>query len=60
MFASAQSYIDFLKSLPIDFSDYEKIRNKKRNIIISVGKSADYMYDRFIKMFLGYLMVFIL
>ena len=51
MFASAQSYIDFLKSLPIDFSDYEKIRNKKRNIVISVGKSADYMYDRFIKTF---------
>ena len=51
MFASVQSYIDFLKSLPIDFSDYEKIRGRKRNVVISVGKSADYMYDRFIKTF---------
>ncbi|MBP5405784.1 DUF4147 domain-containing protein [bacterium] len=51
MFASAQSYIDFLKSLPIDFSDYEKIRDREQNVVISVGKSADYMYGRFIKTF---------
>jgi len=51
MFASAQSYIDFLKSLPIDFSDYEKIRGEKRNIVISIGKSADYMFGQFTKMF---------
>lgn len=51
MFASAHSYTGFLKSIKFDFSDYEKIRGKKRNVIISIGKSADYMFGQFTEMF---------
>jgi len=51
MFGSRQSYINFLTSIKFDFSDYEKIRGRKRNIIISVGKSADYMFRQFTEMF---------
>ena len=51
MFATPQSYIDFFNSIKFDFSDYEKIRGGKRNIIISAGKSADYMFGQFTEMF---------
>lgn len=51
MFETPQSYTGFLKSLPIDFSGYEKIRARKKTIIISVGKSACYMYERFTERF---------
>ena len=51
MFATPHSYTAFLKSIKFDFSDYERIRGKKRNVIISIGKSADYMFGQFTGMF---------
>lgn len=48
MFDSAKEYRDFLKSVQFDFSAFENVREKPCKIIISVGKSAGYMYEKFI------------
>lgn len=48
MFDSLSDYTDFLRSLPFDFSAFEAVRGKTRKVVISVGKSAAYMYDKFV------------
>jgi glycerate 2-kinase len=47
MFGNAKEYIDFLKSVQFDFSAFEFVREKPRKVVISVGKSAGYMYEKF-------------
>ena len=44
----AKEYLDFLKSVQFDFSAFEFVREKPRKIVISVGKSAGYMYEKFV------------
>lgn len=51
MFDSAKEYIEFLHSVPLDFSGYGKLREKKNKVVISVGKSASYMYCCFVREF---------
>ena len=51
MFDNAKEYIDFLKSVQFDFSAFETIREKQRKIVISVGKSAGYMYEKFVSLY---------
>jgi len=48
MFSNAKEYIDFLKSVQFDFSAFEAVCEKPRKIVISVGKSAGYMYEKFV------------
>lgn len=48
MFDRAKEYLDFLKSVQFDFSAFEVVREKPRKIVISVGKSAGYMYEKFV------------
>ncbi|MBR4489679.1 DUF4147 domain-containing protein [bacterium] len=48
MFDNAKEYRDFLKSVQFDFSAFEAISEKPRKIVISVGKSAGYMYEKFV------------
>ena len=43
-----KEYLDFLKSVQFDFSAFEAVREKPRKIVISVGKSAGYMYEKFV------------
>ncbi len=45
---NAKEYRDFLKSVQFDFSAFENVREKPCKIIISVGKSAGYMYEKFV------------
>lgn len=51
MFDSADGYIEFLKSLSFDFSAFENIRADKKTVVISIGKSACYMYRSFVGKF---------
>ena len=51
MFVSAKGYIEFLNSVHFDFSAFESIRERRNSIIISVGKSACYMYKSFVGTF---------
>ena len=48
MFENAGEYLSFLRTLPFDFSAFEAVRNKTRKVVISVGKSAVYMYEKFV------------
>ena len=48
MFDSVSGYTDFLRSLPFDFSAIDAVRNKTRKVVVSVGKSAAYMYEKFV------------
>ena len=48
MFDNAKEYIDFLRSVQFDFSAFEFVYEKPRMIVISVGKSAGYMYEKFV------------
>jgi len=48
MFDNAKEYLDFLKSVQFDFSAFEFVREKPRKVVISVGKSAGYMYEKFV------------
>ncbi len=48
MFDSLSGYIDFLKSFSFDFGSFETVRNKTKKAVISVGKSAAYMYEKFV------------
>ena len=48
MFDSLSGYIDFLKSFSFDFEPFEAVRNKTKKAVISVGKSASYMYEKFV------------
>ena len=48
MFENAGEYLNFLRTLPFDFSAFECVREKPRKIVISVGKSAGYMYEKFV------------
>ena len=48
MFENAVGYIDFLRSVPFDFSAFESVREKNRKVVVSVGKSAAYMYEKFV------------
>lgn len=45
----AKEYLDFLKSVQFDFSAFEFVREKPRKIVISAGKSAGYMYEKFVE-----------
>ena len=47
MFETSEGYLKFLKTLPFDFSAFESVREKPRKVVISVGKSAAYMYEKF-------------
>ncbi|MBO4700110.1 DUF4147 domain-containing protein [bacterium] len=51
MFNSAKGYVEFLSSLSFDFSDFENIREKDGFAVISIGKSACYMYKHFVGSF---------
>lgn len=51
MFNSAKGYIEFLSSLSFDFSAFENIRKKDGFVVISIGKSACYMYKHFVDRF---------
>lgn len=48
MFETADGYLDFLRSLPFDFSAFEIVCGKPRKVVVSVGKSAAYMYEKFV------------
>ena len=48
MFESAKEYLNFLHSFPFDFSAFESLRAESRKVVISVGKSAAYMYEKFV------------
>lgn len=48
MFESAKEYLNFLHSFHFDFSAFESIRDKDRKVVVSVGKSAAYMYEKFV------------
>ena len=48
MFENAVGYIDFLRTLPFDFSAFETLRAESRKVVVSVGKSAAYMYEKFV------------
>ena len=48
MFENADGYLNFLRTLPFDFSAFEAIREKERKVVVSVGKSAAYMYEKFV------------
>ena len=48
MFDNAKEYLGFLKSVQFDFSPFEVVREKPHKIVISVGKSAGYMYEKFV------------
>lgn len=48
MFESAKEYLNFLHSFPFDFSAFESVRDKDRKVVVSVGKSAAYMYEKFV------------
>lgn len=51
MFDSVSGYTDFLRSLPFDFSAFESVREKPRKVVVSVGKSAAYMYEKFVSQY---------
>ena len=51
MFENATEYLNFLRNLPFDFSAFESVRGKQRKVVISVGKSAEYMYEKFISQY---------
>ena len=51
MFGNATEYLNFLRNLPFDFSAFEAVRGKTRKVVISVGKSAAYMYDKFVSQY---------
>ena len=51
MFESATEYLNFLHSFTFDFSAFERVRGKQRKVVISVGKSAEYMYEKFISQY---------
>ena len=48
MFDSAEGYLNFLRSIPFNFSAFESVGKKTRKVVISVGKSAAYMYEKFV------------
>ncbi len=48
MFDSLSGYTDFLRTLPLDFSAFEIVCGKPRKVVVSVGKSAAYMYEKFV------------
>ena len=51
MFENAGEYLNFLRTLPFDFSAFESVRERDRKVVISVGKSAEYMYEKFISQY---------
>ena len=51
MFENAGGYLDFLRTLPFDFSAFESIRERDRKVVVSVGKSAAYMYEKFVSQY---------
>ena len=51
MFDSLSGYTDFLRTLPLDFSAFEAVREKPRKVVISVGKSAACMYEKFVSQY---------
>ena len=51
MFESAKEYLNFLHSFPFDFSAFESVREKDRKVVVSVGKSAAYMYEKFVSQY---------
>ena len=48
MFESAKEYLNFLRNLPFDLSAFESVRERDRKLVVSVGKSAAYMYEKFV------------
>ena len=48
MFENATEYLNFLRNLPFDFSAFEGVRERDRKVVVSVGKSAAYMYEKFV------------
>lgn len=48
MFDSTSGYLNFLRNLPFDFSAFEGLREKDRKVVVSIGKSAAYMYEKFV------------
>lgn len=48
MFENADGYLNFLRTLPFDFSAFESVRERDRKVVVSVGKSAAYMYEKFV------------
>ena len=48
MFETSGEYLNFLRTLPFDFSAFENVREKDRKVVVSVGKSAAYMYEKFV------------
>ena len=51
MFDPATEYLNFLRNLPFDFSAFESLRAESRKVMISVGKSAAYMYEKFVSQY---------
>ena len=51
MFESATEYLNFLRNLPFDFSAFETLRAESRTVVVSVGKSAAYMYEKFVSQY---------
>lgn len=51
MFENAGEYLSFLRNVPFDFSAFEAVRNKTRKVVVSVGKSAVYMYEKFVSQY---------
>ena len=48
MFETSSEYLNFLRTLPFDFSAFENVCEKDRKVVVSVGKSAAYMYEKFV------------
>lgn len=42
------NYPEFLQNIPLDFSKADNIIHSKRTCIVSIGKSAFFMYEKFI------------
>lgn len=51
MFENAGGYLNFLRSVPFDFSAFESVRKESRKVVVSVGKSAAYMYEKFVSQY---------
>lgn len=51
MFENTRDYLKFLRSVPLDFSAFESVREKPRKVVVSVGKSAAYMYEKFVSQY---------
>ena len=51
MFETSGEYLNFLRNLPFDFSAFESVRERDRKVVLSIGKSAAYMYEKFVSQY---------